>query len=351
MTAIDDGTTSTAPDTEVFERAQGHTSLGSWRTWHDPSRPIRLGVSSCLLGEEVRYNGGHARDRFVSDVLGSWIEWVPVCPEVESGMSVPRPTVRLVERGTRMHVVDPKSGRDWTKDMQRVTKERCSEFREVGLDGFVAKKNSPSCGMARVRVYVDDVCRGRDAVGFFTKTLMDSMPELPVEEDGRLNDPLLRENFIERIFAHNRWRRLVARRPRRRDLVAFHTAHKLLLWSHNEAGMRRLGRLLGSAKAGGDDQLFRDYSAGFHDVMRAKPTRKRHTNVLQHSVGYLKNLLPSKEKRELLQSIEDYRTGILPLLVPVTLLRFNAVRHDVDYLLGQLYFDPHPKELMLRNHV
>ncbi len=326
------------------------TARGAWRDWHAEETPIRLGVSSCLLGEEVRFDGGHARDRFVKDVLGQWVEWTPVCPEYEAGMGVPRPTLRLIDDGDGERMVAPSTGRDFTADVQDFTRERVEGLGEV--DGYVVKKRSPSCGLERIRIYGSDGhFRRKNGVGMFTRALMERWPLLPVEEEGRLNDARLRENFIERAFCRNRWRALVKRGLTRKRLVDFHTAHKLLLRSHNETGYHRLGRLVASFGERPDAEVFRDYEAEFQNTLRTKGTAKKHANVLQHALGHLKRTLGPTEKREILTSIEDFRRGLLPLVVPLTLLRFTIVKYDVDYLMGQLYFDPHPKELMLRNHV
>lgn len=324
---------------------------GSWRNWHSDDMPLRLGVSACLLGEAVRFNGGHKRDRFLSDTLGTWVEWVPVCPEVDVGMGIPRPTIRLDDEGEGPRLVEPKSGHDYTDAMNRYSRGKLKELGLAGLDGYVLKRASPSCGMERVKVYQGKALLHTNGVGLFAERLIEAAPTLPLEEEGRLNDAVLRENFIERIFSRNRWRVLLKERLTRRRLVAFHTAHKLLLWSHNEAGMRRLGRLLGEAGTLPDQELFSRYEAELQTIMKSRATKKRHTNVLHHALGYLKRFLDPQDKRELLAAIDDYRIGLLPLVVPVTLLRFNIRRHEIEYLLGQLYFDPHPKELLLRNHV
>jgi uncharacterized protein YbgA (DUF1722 family)/uncharacterized protein YbbK (DUF523 family) len=325
-------------------------SLGAWRAWHDKDRPLRLGVSSCLLGNEVRFDGGHKRSPFVVDELGEWVKFVSICPEVEVGMGIPRPTIRIEEREGKVHLVAPKTGEDFTKRMNDYSKKKVRELMKQGLDGFVLKKGSPSCGPFRLKVYGKEQPIRHDGVGFFASVLLESWPQLPVEDEGRLNDNRLRENFIEQIFVRNRWRTLVSRGLTRRRLVAFHTAHKLLLRAHNEAGYRRAGKLVGDAGRVPDRELFANYEAELHNIMRTRATPARHTNVLQHAMGYLKKALAPGEKREILASINDYRKGLLPLVVPMTLLRYNIRKHEVDYLLGQVYFDPHPKELMLRNH-
>jgi len=324
--------------------------LGCWSRWHAPEQRLRLGVSTCLLGENVRFDSGHARDRFVTDVLSRWFEFVPVCPEVEIGMGIPRPTIRLVDEGQGLRLVAPSTGEDFTERMTTYAESKSAELMRLDLDGYVLKKGSPSCGMERIKAYRSGMPARRSDSGVFAAELMRRWPALPIEEDGRLNDPHLRENFIERVFSRNRWRGLVQRGLTRRRLVEFHTAHKLLLRAHNETGYRRLGTLVGSAGSTSDRELFCAYEQEFHAALRTKATTKKHVNVLQHALGFLKTALSAGEKREILSAIEDFRGGLLPLIVPLTLLRYNIRNHGVDYLAGQLYFDPHPKELMLRNH-
>ncbi len=324
--------------------------LGGWSHWHSPDRPLRLGVSTCLLGENVRFDSGHARDGFVVDTLGQWFEYVPVCPEVEIGMGTPRPSIRLVDEGQGMRLVAPSTGEDFTERMTGFAEEKVTELMELDLDGYILKKSSPSCGLERIRVYTSGMPARRNASGVFAAKLMERWPALPVEEEGRLNDHGLRENFIERVFGRNRWRGLVAGGLTRRRLIEFHTAHKLLLRAHNETAYRRLGKLVGSVGTIEDGELFRAYEIEFQAALSTKPTNKKHVNVLQHAMGYLKTLLDPVEKREILAAVEEYRQGLLPLVVPLTLLRYNIRRHGVEYLAGQLYFDPHPRELMLRNH-
>ena len=321
-----------------------------WRSWHDSSEPVRLGVSSCLLGELVRFDGGHKRDRFITDVLGPWVEWVPVCPEVELGMPTPRPTIHIEEDDRGEQLVSPSTGENFTDEMNVYSKRRVSELDAQGLDGYVLKKNSPSCGLARISVYRNGKRAHRRGRGLFAESLVVNSPLLPIEEEGRLNDPMLRESFIEQILCRNRWRLAVKRGLTRKRLIEFHTAHKLILHSHNESASRRLGRLVGEISQTPDKVLFARYELDFHMCLRTKMTRKRHTNVLHHAMGHLKNVLDSNAKHDLLTTIEDYRRGLLPLIVPLTLLKFSVNRHAVAYLRGQLYFDPHPKELMLRNH-
>ncbi len=322
----------------------------SWRPWHD-DEPIRLGVSSCLLGAKVRFDGGHKRDRYLTDVLGEWFDWVPVCPELDIGLGIPRPTIRLVEGGDNPRLIEPKSGEDLTGKMEIYSEKKVDALMASGLDGYLLKRASPSCGMERVKVYTEAGMPLKAGAGVFARILMEKWPNLPVEEEGRLNDPMLRARFIEHVFCRHRWRSLERRGFSRRRLVEFHTAHKLLLRAHNEAGYRRLGRIVASAGSVPDAELYRAYEEEFNKVLSNRATRKRHANVLYHALGYLKRDLDSFERNELVSLIEDYRNDMVPLIVPVTLLRHHVAKHGIGYLQGQLYLEPHPRELMLRNRV
>ena len=325
---------------------------GAWQAWHARSGPIRLGVSTCLLGENVRYDGGHKRDAFLVEELGRWVEWVSVCPEVELGMGVPRPSVRLVDVGEpALRMLSPDTGEDFTARMHAFAAQRVAELRELELDGYVLKKNSPSCGMARVKVWGFSGPKRKDGVGLFARALLAAWPHLPVEEEGRLADPVLRENFVERVFCRNRWRTLLAGARTRGRLVEFWTAHKLLVRAHDEEGYRRLGKLVGSATKGGTDELYARFEGELFAALLKKATLRKHANVLQHAMGHLREHLDAGERAQLAAAIADYHRGLLPLVVPITLLRFQIQKHRVAYLSGQLYFDPHPKELMLRNRV
>jgi uncharacterized protein YbgA (DUF1722 family)/uncharacterized protein YbbK (DUF523 family) len=308
-------------------------------------------VSACLLGDEVRYDGGHKRDTFLTLTLDPFVDWVKVCPEVEVGMGTPRESIRLVDEGGRIRLLTVKTAVDHTASMTAYAAKRVIALDEEDLCGYVLKKDSPSCGMTRVKVYSGKGPGIKNGVGVFAQALLARFPHLPVEEEGRLTDPRLRENFIERVFAYRRLRDLFESRWTIGDLVGFHTAHKLVLLAHSTQAYNRLGRLVADAK-GADRASFRArYAAGFMEGLSEMATPKRHTNVLQHMVGYFKNTLDVASRAELLATIEDYRRGLVPLVVPVTLLRHHVRVHDVQYLAGQVYLAPHPKELMLRNHV
>ena len=313
--------------------------------------PIRLGVSSCLLGNAVRYDGGHKRERFLTDLLGRFVEWVPVCPELEAGMGVPRPALRLVRDGDVLRLVEIVSGRDHTRCIQRLAAQRARALRGADLCGYVLKRGSPSCGMERVKVYGDTGIPKRDGQGLFAAALREAVPNLPTEEEGRLNDPRLRENFIERVFAYRRVRRLFRGRWTNGRVVAFHTAHELQLMAHAPAAYGELGRLVASLKRLPRAVVRKRYEAGFMAALARPASRGRNANVLQHAAGHLKEKLDSDSRAELADRIHEYRRGRVPLVVPVTLLRHHARLHEVDSLDGQVFLEPHPMELMLRNHV
>lgn len=323
-----------------------------WMKWHDTAMPIRVGISACLLGGEVRFDGGHKRDRYLTDVLGENVTWLPVCPEIEVGMGIPRPVIQLRQGEIGERLVERESGEDWTDRMQKYADARTSELSRVGLDGFVLKKDSPSCGMARVRVYArPGAMPSKEGVGHFAQALNRGMADLPIEEEGRLRDAALRERFIEAVFSHNRWRVLVSRGLTRGRLVAFHEAHKMLILAHDQHIYREMGRLVASFGRVPDEEVYPAYQALFVAAFRKPTTISRHVNVLEHLFGHVKQKISSAEKREISAAIEDYREARSPLVVAISLLRFLVAAHDVEYVRGQLYLEPHPRELMLRNHV
>lgn len=322
-----------------------------------PDRP-RIGISSCLLGQQVRFDAGHKRDAFLVETFGRHVEWVPVCPEVEAGFGTPRDPMRLVasapskrspDDGLRLIVI--KTGEDATSRLANYSAKRVETLAADHLSGYVLKKDSPSCGMERVKVFGTNGPPERTGRGLFASALMARFPTLPIEEEGRLCDPALRENFIERVFAYRRLRELFDGRWSRGDLVKFHTAHKLTLMAHSPSAYRELGRLVGSAAGRASRQLAAEYERAFMTALARLATPARHANVLQHMVGYFKKSLGRDERAELLALIDDHRNGLVPLVVPITLLRHHVRRQQLAYLEGQTYLEPHPRELALRNHV
>ena len=318
----------------------------------EATRLPRIGISACLLGDEVRFDGGHKRDPFLTDVLGPHVEWVRVCPEVEVGMGTPRETLRLVRDGeSQIRMQTTRTAVDHTAAMERWSRRRLEQLADEDLSGYVLKKDSPSCGMERVKVFDSHGMPQRNGRGIFAAALLDRFPNLPVEEEGRLSDPVLRENFIERVFAFRRLRGLFAARWTAGHVVAFHTAHKMTLLAHSTTNYRQLGQLVAAAARMPRGSFRSEYEAQFMATLRIPATTRRHTNVLMHMAGHLKKLLDHVSKAELGTTIDEYRRGLVPLIVPLTLLRHHVRVHDVAYLAGQTYLEPHPRELMLRNRV
>lgn len=312
---------------------------------------IRVGVSACLLGEHVRYDGGHKHDRYLTDVLGAYFRFVAVCPEVEVGMGTPREPVRLLRQGPRIRMVGTTSAGDHTDRMQEYARRRVAELKGMGLSGYVLKKGSPSCGMQRVRTYTADGMPAPADRGLFAAELMRGLPLLPVEEEGRLLDPTLRENFIERVFAYKRVADLFSGRWRLGDLVAFHTREKMLVCAHAPMAEKQLGRIVADAGKAARGAVAESYRAVFLAALSRPATPKRHVNVLQHMLGHFREVLDPAPRRALASIVEDYRKALVPLVVPITLFRHYVDLHAVAYLAHQTYLEPHPKELMLRNRV
>jgi len=315
---------------------------------------IRVGISTCLLGEPVRYDGSHKLDRFLVHTLGEYVDYVPVCPEVECGLPVPRPSMRLVGNPAAPRLVTTRTGEDHTERMEKWAKKRVLELEREVLCGFIFKSRSPSSGMAGVKIYDDNGMPSGKGSGLFARTFIEHFPLIPVEDEGRLQDPELRENFIERIFALKRWRELEADSPGgkafRGRLVVFHTRHKLLILSHSPRHYSLLGRLTAGAAQLAPAEISTEYLRHFVEALGLRATVKKHANVLHHAMGYFKKQLSVDEKQELLEIIGAYYRGFVPLIVPVTLLNHYVRKYKEPYLAGQHYLNPHPLELKLRNH-
>ncbi len=320
---------------------------------------LRIGVSSCLLGNRVRYDGGHKHDPYVTQTLGAWVEYVPVCPEVEAGFGLPRPTLHLKGAPDAPRLVFTDSGEDVTERMLTWSARRVRELQALDLDGYILKNRSPSCGMERVKVFAAKGLQSGTARGTFASVLLEAMPLLPVEEEGRLQDDRLRENFVERIFALHRWKAFLRTAPGPAQLVAFHTRQKMTLLSHGRLAYEELGRLVasaGSAKTSRGDavgvaSVFDAYGRAYMAALRHPATRGRRADVLHHLAGHYKRVLPADDRAELSARIDEYRRGLVPLIVPMTLLTHHLRHHPDPWVAGQDFLDPYPAELMLRNHV
>ena len=311
---------------------------------------IPVGVSSCLLGEAVRYDGGHKHDRYVTGALGRYFEYVAWCPEALAGLGVPRPPIRLVgDPGAPRAVRVADSSVDVTDSLLAVARD--ATMRMGALRGYIFKRGSPSCGMARVKVHGGRGKSPRMGQGVFARAVMQSHPLLPCEEEGRLNDAPLRESFVERVFACDRWIRAMASGCTPGRLVAFHTRHKLLLLSHSEVHYRAAGRIVADAGRRDRDRLAGEYLSTFMEGMQRRATRRRHTNVLQHLAGFLKRSIAAGDRRALADIIEEYRTGSVPLVVPIRFLRHHFRRAPDRHVEMQRYLEPYPDDLGLRNHL
>ncbi len=314
---------------------------------------IKIGVSSCLIGEKVRWNGDHKQDRYVREVLEQYFEYLPVCPEVEVGMGVPRETVALYGELKNPKMLGRKSRIDWTGKMNRFVKGRIKQLNHDDLCGFIFKSKSPSCGLGRIPVYSEtETGKARHGAGMFAKAFTNAFPLTPVEDEGRLHDPRIKENFIVRVFSFSRLKNeLLGSKAKPGALVNFHTKNKFLLLSHSRKHYSALGKIVAEVKKDPWNKVIASYAFIFMEALSLKSTTKKHTDVLMHMMGFFKKLLSKEEKADILEAIEDYRKELLPLIVPVTLIRHYVKKHKVDYLQDQVYLNPHPKELMLRNHV
>lgn len=312
---------------------------------------IRIGVSSCLLGQEVRFDGGHKHSHYLTDTLAGYFDLVPVCPEVEVGMGVPRETIRLEGGVDDPALVAPRSGRDWTDPMKSWSQRRVRELAAENLAGFVFKKKSPSCGLFRVPVAQSKGPSLHQGVGLFAAEFTRTFPLVPVEEEGRLLDARLRENFLERVFAYHRVTRLFAGRWKRGEVVAFHSREKYFLLAHSPRHYKLLGQLVAAIKQHRPAEFRDSYLRLYMEALGNKATTSRHVNVLQHIAGHLREHLGAETMDRLHQVIQDFRAELVPLVVPVTLLRHYIDLLDVPYVQDQIYLNPSPKELMLRNHV
>jgi uncharacterized protein YbgA (DUF1722 family)/uncharacterized protein YbbK (DUF523 family) len=312
---------------------------------------IRLGISACLLGKNVRYDGGHALDRFLKDTLGRYIQYVPICPEAECGFGIPRETLRLTGDPKQPRLVTGRTGIDHTDRMEAWARMRVAKLEHEDLSGFIFKSGSPSSGMERVKVYDDRGVTRKIGVGVFARIFMEHFPLMPVEEDGRLHDPILRENFIDRIFTCRRYREIRGKKNRIGSIVDFHMRHKFLLMAHSPKHLQQIGHLIAHAKDVPAKELIGRYEEFLLEALALKSSMAKHTNVLHHMMGYFKKNLSADEKQELMEVIDEYRWGLIPLIVPITLMNHWVRKYHEPCLKGQVYLNPHPVELQLRNHV
>jgi uncharacterized protein YbgA (DUF1722 family)/uncharacterized protein YbbK (DUF523 family) len=312
---------------------------------------IKIGVSTCLLGEKVRFDGGHKHNRYITQTLGQFFEFVPVCPESECGLGIPREAMRLVGAVDAPRLLTNKTRMDHTDQMLSWAEGRLDALEKEKLCGFIFKKDSPSSGLYRVKVYNDKGQPVKTGRGLFAAAFTSRFPRIPVEEEGRLHDPVLRENFIEQVFALKRWREVLEKKKTMGNLVDFHTREKLLFMAHSPKHYREMGRLVADGKKKNESDLYDRYEGMLTEALGLRATVSKHTNVLMHVMGYFKKQLSGDEKQEVLELIGNYRSGHLPLIVPVTLLNHFVRKYSQPYLSVQTYLNPHPLDLQLRNHV
>lgn len=311
---------------------------------------IPVGISACLLGQEVRFDGGHKRDSYINGTLNDYFEFIPVCPEVAIGLGTPRKPIRLVGDPEHPKVVGVKNADlDVTAPLDQYGRKMGRELNHIS--GYILKRGSPSCGMERVKVYGSKGMPNGQAAGAYARAFMSEQPLLPTEEEGRLGDTVLRENFIQRVFVYHRWQTLTIEGLTPAALVDFHTRHKLIVMAHSQAAYKRLGQLVARAGKGSINETGQAYIAELMAALKRRATRKRHANVLMHLMGYLKRAMDGPDKAELVETIDAYRVGQVPLVVPITLLNHHFRRNPQPYVEGQYYMQPHPKELMLRNAI
>lgn len=312
---------------------------------------IPVGISACVMGEEVRYNGGHSQSRLCRNQLTEYFRFQPFCPEVAAGFGIPRPTMRLIGDPEQPVLTFSKGdNEDLTQRLLDAVAPMVS--RCAGLDGFVLKKDSPSCGVERVKVYQESgYPHDNRGAGLFTREIMKQYPNLPLEEDGRLNDARLRENFVMRVFAHHRFRKEVLEQPSYHNLLQFHSSYKYLLMAHSQVAYKEIGQMLGAGHDQPLEPLLDDYLTRFMQAINKPASRGAHCNVMQHIMGYLKRSLESDVRQDILRVFEQYRLGEVNLATPMTLLSHYINQKGSEYIRAQRYLEPYPAHLGLRNQL
>lgn len=313
---------------------------------------MKIGISSCLLGHKVRYDGQHKLDRFLRDELGPYVEWIPVCPETECGLGIPREAMRLIGKDTESaRLYTNKTFVDKTDQMLEYVYEKLDDLEKQKLRGFVFKAKSPTSGMRGVKIYTEAGMPSHRGAGIFAREFMRRFPHLPVEDEGRLHDAGIRENFIETIYVYDRWLTFLEQDKSTAGLMDFHSRHKYLLMAHSPAELKLMGKAVAGINKHNHDETLKIYEKLLLGTLQLKATTKKHANVLQHIMGYFKKILTADEKAELLDVIERYKNNLVPLIVPIVLLQHYVRKYQEPYLLEQWYLHPHPDELKLRNHV
>lgn len=315
-----------------------------------PDKEITLGISSCLLGQKVRYNGGHKRSSFCMNTLDKLFYFEPVCPEVAIGLGIPREPIRLVGDLKHVRVLGTDNPElDVTKELEDYGRQKGEELTHIS--GYILMQKSPSCGMERVKVYHKNGNPLVSAPGVYARTLMETNPLLPVEEEGRLHDPVLCENFFTRVYAYHRWYQTVLNNPSYKAIGEFHVAYKYQIMAHDPQSYTTLGQLIAKGSKYPLGEMLEEYFSGLMICLKKKATRKSHTNTMLHVMGYVKKSMNGTERKQLLKLIEQYRQDIIPLVAPMSMLRHLIESHGSDYIKKQAYLEPHPDMLGLRNNI
>jgi uncharacterized protein YbgA (DUF1722 family)/uncharacterized protein YbbK (DUF523 family) len=312
---------------------------------------IKIGISACLLGQEVRFDGGSLKPALINKKFAEYFSYVPFCPEVGIGMGVPRESIRLEKKQDKIVLIAPKSGTDYTDKMIDYSEKKVEALSQMNLCGVILKKDSPTCGMERVKVYDPNKIPDKAGVGIFARILMDRFPLIPVEEEGRLNDIRLREHFVERVFAIDRIKRFIITLPDPGKLMVFHARHKMQLMVHHPQKYRLLGSKVAAVREMDKEKFLHEYQESYMEIMQHMPTIKKHTDVLYHLLGFFKNKITPEDKQEFIELVEQYRLGQIPIIVPLTMINHYLKKYPVDWLASQTYLEPYPRELMLRSYL
>lgn len=311
---------------------------------------INIGISACLVGQKVRYNGDGLKPTLINEQFTKYFGYVPFCPEVDIGMTIPREAVRLEKKDGNIRLWASKSETDYTEKMLDYSHKKVQELARLNISGYILKKDSPTCGMERVKIYDHNGVPAKSGVGLFAKILKERFPLVPIEEEGRLNDMRLRERFVERVFAFRRLQDFLTDNPTLGKLMQFHTAHKMLLMAHHPQKYRALGHALANARKENLSVYLLEYSNAFMEIMSGHTSLKKQTDVLFHLFGFFKKEISSAEKEEFLELVKQYKNKMIPMIVPITMLRHYLKKYPVDWLKAQVYFDPYPEALLLRSY-
>ncbi|MDD3325250.1 MAG: DUF1722 domain-containing protein [Sulfurospirillaceae bacterium] len=310
---------------------------------------MKIAVSACLLGEKVRFDGGHKQDAFIMKQLSHYASFVPFCPEAKA-FGIPRPSIRLVKEKC-LEVISNKDGRSLLTPLEVAVSNELTMLEKHSLTGIILKSKSPSCGLGSAKVYLPNGQSIGKGNGVMAQKLQDVYPYLPIEEEGRLQDPWLRENFVMQLFAYDRWMKLLETPVTMHTLISFHTASKFLLQAKNEQNYRELGKIVANHESRDITTCLSEYGTIYLKTIAIKSSIKKTRNVLEHMAGFLKKVLHVNEKEMLHQLIQEYAEGIIPLITPMSILLMLAKKYDITYLLEQYFISPYPKELALRSSI